>query len=373
MNTVGSLIATTDSDYLLLNKKDQTRLSTAVILYVFRAIESTELTEIFKSSLNWTGQQCINFRQVLKGKGYIQKNLKFFIYAKYSGSHLKANDFQIVPADVLLVTKLRLSKTPLAKKLVATCLRYKKLGYKVRTLNEFDSGLNKVMPELREGAGKFVSVKFKFLTQSGQLHKEDLVQEFQFYALYAQYRAYPEIDDLLQLKNIGQTAIHNRGINIIKEQTSQSRKRLVKNEDGTFSGLLKSMHSTDFDTVFSQDAGSGFGGAMIVCNALMTGLDGTCVEHERPSDVDRARDLKRDVENLFLKMKTERARLFASLLMGLHDSGFSTYLGCPNDEASDVMDLKDYVKAARTYLKIPKERASAFARNLRKELREYRH
>jgi hypothetical protein len=85
MDTIGTLIATMDSDFLLLDKRSQTNLVVAVLLYVFRTIDSPELTVFFKESLNWTGQNCINFRQALKGKGYIQKNYKFYIYARLCG------------------------------------------------------------------------------------------------------------------------------------------------------------------------------------------------------------------------------------------------------------------------------------------------
>lgn len=372
MNSIGALIATMDQDFLLLDKKSQTILMTAVILYVFRVLESTELTEYFKEKLEWKGQDCIDFRKVLQGKGYIQKHLKLFIHADITKQSPDPAAFKIREEDVELARKLKTSKSDLAKKLQASCLRAQRMGYKSRTIEEFDKGMVRVYPALEEFTGKFVNKKFKFLTQSGQQHRDELQQELMAAGIYAQYRAYPEIDDLLHLKNIGMTAIHNRGQNIILEQTSQSRKRLTQNADGTFSGTLMSMDVTDFDMVFSSDAGIGAGGAMITCNALMSSMDGSSCEYERPTDVDRARDLRETVEKLLAKMGTEKARNFASILMGLYDEGFSKFLGMPNDEASDKMNHKEYAEKARQYLDVPKEKAKGFVRRLREELKDFR-
>jgi hypothetical protein len=270
------------------------------------------------------------------------------------------------------VKKMKTSRSELAQKLSEYCLSRLRVGHKPRTLEEFDRGLTRVIPLLEVTCGKFVTKKFKFLTQSGQLNKDETQQELLLSGLYAMYRAYPEIDDLLHLKNIGITAIGNRGQNMIMEATSASRQRLTRNEDGSFSGVVMSMNTADFDVVFSQDAGSGTGGSMITCNALMSGLDGNSVEYERPSDVDRQRDLKTTIDKLFGKMRTEKARRFASILMGVHDEEFSVYLGQANDEASDKMPYMEYSETARSFLDIPKEKARNFVMRLRTELKDYR-
>lgn len=373
MNSIGALIATMDQDFVVnLDKRQQTDLVAAVVLYLFRVIESTELTDYFKELLNWKGQNCIDFRKVLMGKGYLQKNYKLYLYALMCGMKPDAKDFHIKDADVEFATKLKTSKSALAKKFSAYCKGRYRVGYKVRTLNELDRGLSRVIPELTVTVGKFVTKKFKFLTQSGQMNKDELHQDLLMHGIYAMYRQYPEIDDLLHLKNIGITSIGNHGQNIIKEQTTQSRKRLQKQDDGSFTGTTLSLNVTDFDMVFSLDSGRGSGGAMITCNAMMCSMDGSSCEYESPRDVERQRDLRLTIEGLLGRMKTEKARQFTSILMGLHDSGFSKFLGEPNDEASDRMDRQDYAEKAREYLDIPKEKARSFVRKLREELQDYR-
>lgn len=372
MNTIGALIATMDTDYLLLEKRKQNDLVAAVVLYLFRVIESTELTDYFKEFLSWKGQHCIDFRKVLMGKGYLQKNYKLFLYSLMCGHKPDEADFQIKEADVEFAKKLKSGKSGLAKKFADYCKGRYRVGYKVRTLPELDRGLSRVIPELTITVGKFVTKKFKFLTQSGQMDKSELQQDLLMHGIYAMYRQYPEIDDLLHLKNIGITSIGNHGQNIIKEQTTQSRRRLQKQEDGSFTGTTLSLNVTDFDMVFSMDSGRGTGGAMITCNAMMCSMDGNSCEYENPRDVERQRDLRLAIEGVLSKMRTEKARQFTSILMGLHDSGFSKFLGEPNDEASDRMDRQDYAERAREYLEIPKEKAKNFVRKLREELQDYK-
>jgi hypothetical protein len=372
MNTIGALIATMDQDFLLLDNRSQYELMASVVLYLFRVIESTELSDGFKELLNWKGQNNIDFRKVLMGKGYLQKNYKLFLYALMCGTKPEPKAFEIKEADVEFAARLKASKTGHAKKFTDYCKARYKVGYKVRSLLELDRGLARVIPELRVTCGKYVTKTFKFLWQSGQMERHELEQDLLMHGLYAQYRAYPEIDDLLHLKNIAITAIHNHGQNIIKEQTTKSRKRLQKQEDGSFTGTTMSINVTDFDMVFSQDSGRGVGGAMITCNAMMCSMDGSSCEYESPRDVERNRDLRLTIEGLLGRMKTEKARQFTSILMGLHDSGFSKFLGEPNDEASDRMDRKDYAEKARAYLDIPKDKARNFMKKLREELVDYK-
>lgn len=373
MNTVGALIATMDPDFLLLGKKEQSDLVLAVLLYVFRSIDSPELTDHFKETLQWTGQNCIDFRKTLQGKGYIQKNYKFFLYALLNGRKVDPIRFEVTSEDdLLLAKKVKSGRSDLAKELVSYCQGRARVGYAPRSLEEFNKGLTRVIPELEVSCAKAVSKKLKFLTQSGQEHKSELAHDLLLSGLYAMYRAYPEIDDLLHLKNIGITAIGNRCQNLIQEHTSQSRSRVKKEEDGTFVGTVLSMNTMNVDVVFSQDSGVGAGGAMITCNALMSGIDGSTCEHERPSDVDRQRDLRVTVENLFARMRTDRARRFASLLMGVYDRDFSEWLKQPNDEASDKLPYAEYCRKAREFLDIPKDRARVFVTRLRHELKDYR-
>ncbi len=241
-----------------------------------------------------------------------------------------------------------------------------------RDLAEFNRGIARVYPELELSTDKYISKKFRWMETAGQMERETLRADMMMYALYSFYRAYPQIDNLQHMRNIGIRAIHNRGVNILKEQSTQKRQRMTKNEDGTFSGTLLSFDHRGFSAVQTIDIGTG--GNISVCNHMMTGLDGSAVPYERPGDVDRKRDLKKTIEQLEIRIKgVNKPKSFISLLMGVHDEGFSKFIGQPNDEAVDTMPREEYAELAREYLKIPEAKAAQVVKQLRKELADFRN
>jgi hypothetical protein len=165
--------------------------------------------------------------------------------------------------------------------------------------------------------------------------------------------------------------IKNRGINIIKEETTQKRSRMTKNKDGTFQGTLLSLQFGEFDQTFGLER-VGTGG-MSVCNSLMCGLDGSSAEYERPSDVDRRKDLREVVDCILSRLKGDVPSRFVSLLMGEHDDKFSDWLGQPNEEALSKLDRKVYVEKVRQYLDVPVDTAKNFIGKLRFELQDFRN
>jgi hypothetical protein len=371
MNSVGELIALFDTDYVLLSKQDRTTLSGAILLYLFRGIDSSSMSDLFKSKLAWTGQQCIDFRKRIYASGYIQKNFKMYFYARACSFKASPESFGILPKDVVFVRKLLKSKNVYIRKLIATCKKYLSQGYQPRSLDVFDLGLNKAAMEVNVFCKKFINKKFKFLTNSGQKDKESLHSEMLEYALRASYRAFPCIDNLLHLVNIMKQGIKNRGINIIKEETTQKRSRMTKNKDGTFQGTLLSLQFGEFDQTFGLER-VGTGG-MSVCNSLMCGLDGSSAEYERPSDVDRRKDLREVVDCILSRLKGDVPSRFVSLLMGEHDDKFSDWLGQPNEEALSKLDRKVYVEKVRQYLDVPVDTAKNFIGKLRFELQDFRN
>ena len=263
-------------------------------------------------------------------------------------------------------------------------LRHKNVRYLIAGLNkyalespprdmaEFNMGIVRVYPELELVTDKYISKKFRWLETAGQMERDALRSDMMMHAMYAIYRAYPQIESFVHLKNIGQRAIHNRGVNILKEQSTQKRQRMIKNVDGTFSGTLLSFDHRGFSAVQTVDIGTG--GNISVCNHMMTGIDGKAVPYERPQDVDRKRDLQRTVTQLNVKVKgLKQPKTFMSLLMGEFNEGFSKGLGQPNDEACDSMSREEYADKARQYLRIPEEQATKFFHKLKAELADFRN
>lgn len=372
MNTLSSLYSFFDPDYTLLPKAAKVEILSLTLLYTFRLCKASELTETLKEYLGWTGQEGIEFRKQLAGNGTVNKCMKFYIYEKVlNGGRLDASKYEMSEDDAEFVKNILRLKHKNVLYLIKGLETYGKT-HVAREMAEFNAGIVRVYPELELTCDKYISKKFRWMETAGQNERDNLRADMMTFALYAIYRAYPQIDNLMHMKNIGIRAIHNRGVNILKEQSTQKRQRMSKNDDGTFSGNLLSFDHRGFNAVQTVDYGTG--GNISVCNHLMTGLDGKAVPYERPSDVDRKRDLAKTVGQLNIKIKgVTQPKMFMSLLMGEHNEAFSTFLGTPNDEAVDSMDRKEYAEKVREYLKVPEEQATAFVKRLRKELAEFRN
>lgn len=372
MNCVSELFCYFDPDWTLLEKIQKLETVTVVMQYLFRLCSSSEMTEVLRSHMSWDGDTATNFRKVLAGKGQIQKNLKFYVYERVNGDpKVDPSKYGLTAADAEFVTGLLKSNHKDLRYFRRGLEAYAESGYPPRNIGEFDSGLIRAYESLKVTAAKYANKSFRWVDQSGQLQKDDAAKDMCNFALYSIYRAYPEIDNFLHMKNIGIRAIHNRGVNILKEQSTQSRQRVFKNDDGTFRGDLLSFDHAGFAAVQTVDVG--IGGAISVCSHLMVGLDGRPVAYERPTDVDRRRDLEKIVRQLQEELNGKSPKTFIRLLMGECHSGFSKWLGRPNDEACDTMDRLEYAEKVRQYLDIPKADAKKFVEKLRVHLADFRN
>ena len=369
MNSISKLIATQDADYVLLNGNSRRDLVFSVALYMFRIIDSPTLSKEFKSVLEWKGQDCIDFRKMLKSSGQIQRDLKLYMYAKIVGEPAALEGLKVSDADKKLVESILRSKNEKAVKLIKRCRYYARTGYKPKSLAVLNIAMDKVTRELDAYCKKFVNKKFLFLTQSGQMGKEDIYQDFIEVGVYAIYKAYPIIKTRLHMLNIAKNAIHNLGMNIIKEQTTSSRMRVVKHSDGTFSGNLVSLGQL-ITTDHIPDMGYG---PTLVANGLVTGLDGRSVNGEQFCDVNRGRDLEQTVEHVYSSLTSSLQKRFVNLLMGTFDSKFTDWLGQPNDDFCTKVDRKVYANKVREYLQVPIPRAKALVAHLREQLKDFRN
>jgi len=372
MNTLSSLYAFFDPDYTLLSKEAKVDILTSTLLYTFRLCSSSDFTSTLQEHLGWTGQQGIDFRKQLTGNGVVNKRMKFYLYEKVvNGGRVDPATYEMEEDDVVFLKKLLKTRHKNVRFLIAGLKKYGQ-NSPPRDLAEFNSGIVRLYPELQLICDKYISKKFRWLETAGQMERETLRADMLMFAIYAIYRAYPQIETYMHMKNIAQRAIHNRGVNILKEQSTQKRQRMIKNEDGTFSGTLLSFDHRGFSAVQTLDYGTG--GSISVCNHMMTGIDGKSIPYERPQDVDRKRDLQKTVDQLKIKVKGLKSpKTFVSLLSGEHHEGFSKFLGQPNDEASDTMPRREYAERVREYLKIDKKSARQFVSKLRDELADFRN
>lgn len=372
MNSVERRYLDFDPDIMLLSAQQRSQIVKMTVLYLMRAVSSQEYSDHVRLLTKWSGRRMADFRGMLKFSGYLQREFKFYLY-EYLASGTFSLSSSILKEDRAFVQRLVKADDTYQKALVRQCKAYKALGYKPRELSGFCQDLDSVMEDLRVYCKKFCIVSMRFIAESNGLKVDDLVNEIMAYGIYAVYRAYPEILDKTHLLNIAKQAAHNRGENMIKEATTQSRSRLRKHADGTFSATVVSIHSKFMSSDMVGIAGTPVQSGVMVCTGMMAGINGQSVENESAHDVDRRRDLAMVVASLFEKLASPKAKRFLELLMGTYDKEFSDWLEEPNDEFFDNVGREAYAEKVREFLNVPVHKARTFVRGLRNELQDFRN
>lgn len=381
MNSLERKYAEFDLGWLTtVSRAQRAEIVKMTVLYLMRAVTSESFSETVRGITGWTGRQMAAFRSRLKLDGYLQRDFKFYLY-EAAVNHTFSLSSLILKEDREFVQRLlKATDDPYSQALLKQCKAYKRLGYKPVVLKAFTRSCNAIMGDLTLYCRKFVIKSLRFLVKSDALAVEDYVQELIEFGVYAIYRAYPEVLNELHMLNIAKQAAHNRGENIIKESTTQSRAKLARSSDGTFYARQVSLNSskvagTSLLTDVSVLTNNGIvgSGSVMVCSALMVNLEGKPAEGESVVDVDRSRDLREAVNKLYEGFTSPKARKFMELLMGVHDPEFSDWLGKPNEEVCDQVGRVQYAESVRQYLEVPVEKASLFVKGLRKHLQDFRN
>lgn len=371
MNSIERKYADFDLDWLLIKRPARASVVKMTLLYLMRAVTSQDFSEHVREVTKWSGAKMVEFRNNLKFAGYLQRELKFYVYAAVVDTTYGMTSV-ILKEDRQFVDKVIASDDNLSRALKAQCKAYYKLGYMPRVLGVFSMKCDRLVEDLDLYCKKFVIKCLDFVVKQNAMTVQDMVNELMSYGIYAIFRAYPEVKNDLHMLNIAKQAAHNRGENIIKEAGAQSRARLTRNDDGTFSARVISLHSKSLSTDYSSALGPVTNG-MLVCSSMMVGLDGTSVENERADDVNRLRDLKAAVRQIDEECSSAKAKKFLELLMGVYDPEFSKYLAQDNDEVFDTITRQEYAEKVRTYLGVSVEKARTFVRGLRVELADFRN
>ena len=371
MNSLERRYLDFDPEMMMLKPQQKAAIVKMTVLYLMRVVSSQEYSDFLRKEAGWSGRRMSEFRNELKFSGYIQRDIKFYLY-EYLTEGTFSLSSSILKEDRAFIQRLVKTEDEYQKALVKQCKAYKSLGYPAKPLPEFCRQCDEIVEELRLYCRKFVIKKLRFVVQMNGMFVDDIVQELIAYGVYAIYRAYPECLNTKHMLNIAKQAAHNRGENIIKESVTKSRSRLIRHEDGTFSAKVLSLHSKAVSSDYIMDGTRGQGGVM-VCTSLMAGLDGQAVEGESAHDVDRKRDLKAAIETLMAEFTSPKAKMFLELLMGVHDPKFSAWLGQENDELFDTAERAVYAEKVREYLDVSVERARSFVTGLRNELGDFKN
>jgi hypothetical protein len=322
-----------------------------VIAYLLKVETSTNFNKLARYYVE--DIKPIDIRKQLH-KGYFIKNFKLWA--------LKVIKDNLSPQQALELTKkFGVSKSDFRFFKVFMQSKYLKKVKKlvesrtIHTIPKLDSFVVKAILSLDDYIKKFVRKKLIFITHGGHFTFDDIVSELRMYGIYAAYQQYPLVDSYLHLTNIMKRGIHNFGINMIKQNTTQSRQVLHRNDDGTFSGLKMSMSASS-------------GGYVSAIGA--TDIEGDCIEESSEDDFETSIDSI----NL-LKSTKGLKRDFLILHTGIFNQDFSDYLvevgiNVPNDEWFDIClrnDIKDYTNQCADYLNVTRYKAHTFLNELRNE------
>jgi hypothetical protein len=192
----------------------------------------------------------------------------------------------------------------------------------------------------------FMRTKLAFLVKSYGLTYEDLKADLYSYSIFSLRKAYPRFEHLGHMAAISKTAIKNRGLNIIEEQTTDKRQRLNQNSDGGYSAV-----HVNLDSIESASVAHSF---------LVSGLDG-----QSQSNWEEMFSLHQLLKSPNIKPNHRR---FLSLLVGNRDEQFSEFLGVDNSELISSIGFDRYFTKACSFFSVTEETGRNFLSTLKAHL-----
>lgn len=282
----------------------------SVLLYMFRGIGSTDLTD----SVRKLDGSAKAFRLALLKDGYAFQ-IKAFIYYCFchgiNSEHKRFDKairhFKIRDADRKVLDILEWSDD--LRKLLT---KYKK-KYKPLSLTTFKSNMDLVAQQVRVYANKYVGKKMRFITSAHHYDIHDLSAELVCHGVQGVMATYPCIESVLHAQNILKRTMHNKGCNVISHYTTQSRGAVYKNKDGTFSSRKLSYETLLNERGVDSDS------------FLTAGSDGVAVFGTVGDKLENSNDNLIDAQRLLASAKGKRRRLLL-LLSGKVDRKFTRWL-----------------------------------------------
>lgn len=360
----------TDSDCFtyLHNQLDKAALADGYIygVYLGLAFGFVEADEVISAVWERTGI-VLRFKQVhasIRTNGKLLWDAKHYAYAHAA---LMLPKFAPLVTSSVRATELDIPTRNIIKKAL--------LGCKAHLFNPLRTALKAGLPplsmrdmrqQIEETVGseelttynaKFIFRKMSFLLRAGTRDFDGLMTDLREQATYGLLRTYPAWSDNPDHRiALAKSNSHNRGQNIIKEQTAQSRAPLQGNQKSGYTATQVSLDA--FGTTIAS------GDALNMLSQVHATFDGAASTLPR-LDWDTEVSLLQLVDN---QRMPERQRLYLKLLLGHHHDSFSTWIGSNNAELAHSMPFERYDAKVREYLNIPAQAATTFLRGLQKAL-----
>ncbi len=357
MSQIEAVLSTPFPGYTRLTGDQKALACSAVMRYLFRVSKAKDLSDALQEVNPKFNSKPVRAQMVANGQ--LQSNVKLFAFASTTMRGLPPKAYGVDDRDGDIVQSILYRDEVLAKRLKTWAKKYQPL-----TPTKMNRLISDVVTDKDFIAftKRFVLKKLMFVIRTTGSEPDDIGQDLMSWATYSIYRAYPELDSFAHAMNIAKRAVHNRGINLIMEHTTQSRQRLLKNSDGTFSGRnvpLQAILTPSFD-----------GSPLTQCNNLVVNIAGKTVDGVSIGDVQNEADLKVSLRSIYRQLSPQYRRLMR-LWAGEHDPDFSKLLKVDNDEAFEQMPRKEYLLACADFLEVTHGDARVFFHQLRDSLKDY--
>lgn len=309
-----------------LTNKDKNLVYQQIMLYTFRGTNQTKIRKFLADKeLNFDFP---GWKATVSRNGTLLVNCKLFVYAHLNGRKEKLDQISITDEDKK-ACKIACANAELQ----SICMSlYQKDKYAALSNGDLDRVLSSLFlcADLKSYLKSFIYNKLRFLCNSYGFSASDLESDLTSYALIALYKAYPRYGTLGQMLAIAKSAMHNRGINIIAENTAQRNNRMT---GGPGSAELNTF-SLDFDkdahdTLLASDSS----GSLVVGEA-------STVEWEESSAIKIIASSRQ-----FDASEKE----FICVMMGKPSKVFSQYLGVDNSVVIESMSADKYRKKAESF------------------------
>lgn len=333
------------------SKQQLSDLYAILVTYIFRGCTQHDVRSVMaKSGVKF---DFLTWRRALYSNGLLMKNGKVWAYAVFCGMKTSSLDLSMKDRNTI---REALKSPRLIKFLTHLRDEY---GAVPLTISQLDRAIcdSVYSRDVTAFLNHTARTRMAFLTSSFGIPRSDLVDELRIGALFTVLKSFPRFEDIGHVRAICKAQAHNHSINIIKEQTSQSRQRLIKNDDGSYSNaMIPISEFGDDQFVMSSESGH----EVIASSYLVTGIDG--VTQSRWEQGFALKELLSSQDLPPLKRK------FLSLMIGSPSAEFSGYLGKSNEEAIHTMQYSAYTRRVCAFLKVPYPAAKNFLESLKPQL-----
>lgn len=308
----------TIGEVLGIQRSEYRAVVAPMIAYLFGLITQHQLFSHLEST--YERHEIRAFIDAVQESGYILKNCKLFVYAKYHEPKTRASDYEVHPVDARFLSTLNLEQV--GKPIPVLSLE----TYNAMEEEVFTS------PEMKAYIGKFINAKLRFLAAWG-LSFDDLFGQLVTKGLYALLRQFPNYKSPTHFINIAKSTIANTGKTMITTHTRQKRQALVEGPTGR--------HISVFEDIDLH------------------------IDLQADDDRELIDNLK-SLQQISTRFGPQVMR-FMHCMSGQHDPGFSEYLKADNVDEIERLPYEKYRSKLERYMGLTHEQTE----NLMKRIREH--